>query len=48
MDNNLLKQIDNIDHKCDIVLEQLRLELIDPTRVLQKVRVAIWYMIKIA
>ena len=38
MDNDLLKQIDNIDRKCDIVLEQLRLGFINPTQAIEQLQ----------
>ena len=38
MDNDILKQIDNIDRKCDIVLEQLRMEYLNPTEAIEQLK----------
>lgn len=38
MDKDLLKLIDNIDRKCDIVLEQLRMTFIDPTQAIEQLQ----------
>lgn len=38
MDNNLLEQIDNVSRQCDIVLEQLRLEYIDPLQAIEQLK----------
>lgn len=38
MDNDILKQIDNIDRKCDIILEQLRIELLNPAEAIEQLQ----------
>ena len=38
MENHILKQIDEIDRKCDIVLEQLRMKYIDPLQAIQQLQ----------
>jgi hypothetical protein len=35
MDNDILKQIDSIDRKCEIILEQLRMEYLNPTEAIE-------------